>query len=317
MRAAKKRPFFLEFELTILGTGSATPAAGRNPSAQVLMHHQRLFLIDCGEGAQMQMRKFHVRSSRINHVFISHLHGDHYLGLPGFLASLHLKNRTAELHLYCHRPLKEILELQFRYSQTHIRFPIVYHFLDPENTEVIYEDDSLEVISFPLNHRIDCNGFLFREKPKPFPVRKEMLEFYKIHPKDIPAIKRGEDYVTEGGEIIPNQKITHPRPPSATFAYCSDTNYMPQLSEFLKGVDLLYHEATFLHELKKRARETYHTTALEAATLAENAAVKKLIIGHFSARYPSLSEFEEEAKAVFGSTVVAEEGKTYSVHFSE
>lgn len=262
----------------------------------------------------MQMRRFHVRASRINHVFISHLHGDHYLGLPGFLASLHLKNRTAELHLYCHRPLKEILELQFKYSQTHIRFPIVYHFLDPEKTEVIYEDDSMEVISFPLNHRIDCNGFIFKEKPKPFSVRKEMLAFYKIHPKDIPALKRGEDYVTEDGEVIPNRNITHPRQPSASFAYCSDTNYMPQLSELLNGVDLLYHEATFLDELKKRARETFHTTALEAATLAGNAKVKQLIIGHFSARYNTLQDFEAEARSVFEPTMLAEEGKTYAVH---
>jgi ribonuclease Z len=304
----------LEFEVTILGTGSATPAAGRNPSAQVLMHHQRLFLIDCGEGAQMQMRRFHVRSNRINHVFISHLHGDHYLGLPGFLASLHLKSRTNELHLYCHRPLKEILELQFKYSQTHIRFPIIYHFLDPEKTECIYEDDSLEVVSFPLNHRIDCNGFIFKEKPKLFPVRKEMLEFYNIHPQDIPKIKRGEDFTTESGEIIPNARITLPRQPSASYAYCSDTNYMPQLSEVLNGVDLLYHEATFLHELKSRARETYHTTALEAATLAGNASVKQLLIGHFSARYHDLNDFETEAKAVFEATLVAEEGKTYAVH---
>jgi ribonuclease Z len=304
----------LEFEVTILGTGSATPAAGRNPSAQVLMHHQRLFLIDCGEGAQMQMRRFHVRSSKINHIFISHLHGDHYLGLPGFLASLHLKNRTVELHLYCHRPLKEILELQFRYSQTHIRFPIVYHFLNPEEQECIYEDDGLEVISFPLNHRIDCNGFLFREKPKLFPVKKEMLAFFKIHPQDIPSIKRGEDYISPEGEVISNNRITLPRPPSAAYAYCSDTIYLPKLKEILAGVDLLYHEATFLNDMKSRAKETYHTTAGEAAALAESAGVKKLLLGHFSARYHHLQDFETEARAVFPNAVVAEEGKTYQVH---
>ena len=308
------RPFFLEFDITILGTGSATPAAGRNPSAQVLMHHQRLFLIDCGEGSQMQMGRFHVRSNRINHIFISHLHGDHYLGLPGFLASLHLKGRTNELHIYCHRPLKEILELQFKYSQTHLRFPIIYHFINPEIAEIIYEDDSIEVTAFPLNHRIDCNGFLFKEKPKLFPVKKEMLAFYKINPQSIPAIKRGEDYTTPEGEVVPNERITYPRPASATFAYCSDTNYMPQLIEILKGVDLLYHEATFLHELKSRARETFHTTALEAAQLAVDAGVKQLLIGHFSARYNDLKAFEEEARSVFATTLLAEEGKTYSIH---
>ena len=261
----------------------------------------------------MQMGRFKIKSSRINHIFISHLHGDHYLGLPGFIASLHLKNRNQELHLYCHEPLREILEVQFRHSQTHLRFPIQYHFLNPDKEELIYDDHSLQVVSFPLNHRIPCNGFLFKEKTKPLPVRKDMIARYSIPPQEIPRIKQGADFIEENGNVIPNSQLTHPPLHAASYAYCSDTIYQSSLAKILKGVDLLYHEATFLDEHRHRAKETYHTTARQAALFAKEAGVGRLLMGHFSARYHNLEAFVTEAGELFPESILAQEGSTYKV----
>jgi ribonuclease Z len=303
----------MAFDLSILGTGSATPAMGRNPSAQLLVHHHHHFLIDCGEGTQMQLRRFHLKAARINHIFISHLHGDHYLGLPGFLASLHLQNRTQDLHLYCHEPLKEILEVQFKHSDTWLRFPIIYHFLEEGKAAGIYEDEHLYIEAFPLNHRIACHGFVFREKEKPLPLRKEALALHKVSPEFFPKLKRGEDFVLPDGTILPNRLFTLPRPDSYSYGYCSDTMYDASITEHIRGVSLLYHESTFLTELESRARETYHSTAAQAAIMARESGAQQLLLGHFSARYRDLQPFADEASALFSQVMIAEEGKTYRI----
>ena len=303
----------MAFDLTVLGTGSATPAMGRNPSAQLLLHNNHHFLIDCGEGTQMQLRRFHLRSGKINHILISHLHGDHYLGLPGFLASLHLQNRTQELHLYCHEPLKEILEVQFRHSDTWLRFNIVYHFLPFGESLRIYEDENLMVDAFPLNHRIACHGFVFREKEKLLPLRKDALHLHKVSPEFYPKLKRGDDYLLPDGTLLPNALFTLARPDSYSYAYCSDTLYDTSITEHIREVSLLYHEATFLSDMETRARETYHSTAAQAAIMARESGAEKLLLGHFSARYRDLQPFAEEASEVFAQVMVAEEGRTYRI----
>lgn len=303
----------MAFDLTVLGTGSALPAMGRNPSAQLLVHHNHHFLIDCGEGTQMQLRRFHLKASRINHILISHLHGDHYLGLPGFLASLHLQNRTHELHLYAHEPLKEILDVQFRHSDTHLRFPLVFHFLPHGQAASIYEDEHLIIDAFPLNHRIACHGFVFREKQKLLPLRKEALHLHKVSPEFYPKLKRGEDYVLPDGTSLPNALFTLARPDSFSYAYCSDTLYDPTITPHISKVSLLYHESTFLTEMETRARETYHSTAAQAAIMARESGAEKLLLGHFSARYRDLQPFADEAAELFGQVMLAEEGQTYRI----
>lgn len=301
----------MSFEVTILGSSSAAPAFDRHPSSQVVTIYDRHFLIDCGEGSQMQMRKFRVKFAKINHIFISHLHGDHILGLPGFLASLHLYNRTNDLHIYCHEPLKEILETQFKYSETYLKYKIFYHFLNTKEAEIIYEDEKLTVQSILLNHRIPCCGFVFKEKEPLLSIRKDKIEFYKILPQDIPNIKRGIDY-NYNGRMVSFKELTYPPKVPDSYAYCSDTKYNPNLIQFLNGINLLYHEATFLHELLARANETFHTTALQAAELASICNIKRLIIGHFSARYNDLTPLLQEARSKFKETHLAIEGESYN-----
>lgn len=304
----------MSFEITILGSSSATPTLNRNPSSQVVTIYDRYFLVDCGEGAQMQMRKYKIKFAKINHIFISHLHGDHILGLPGFLSSLHLMNRTNDLHLYCHEPLKEILEVQFKHSETYLKFNIVYHFLNKAQSEIIYEDDKVLVETIILNHRIPCCGFIFREKPALLSIRKDKIEAYNILPQDIPNIKRGNDYITEQGKVIPCKELTYPPKEPQSYAYCSDTLYDESYAAKLMGIKLLYHEATFLHDMIKRAKETYHTTAKQAAEMAEKCKVQKLLIGHFSARYHDLEPLLHEARQTFPQTYLAKEGEVFSLN---
>lgn len=304
----------MSFEITILGSSSATPTLNRHPTSQVVTIYDRYFLIDCGEGAQMQMRKYKVKFAKINHIFISHLHGDHILGLPGFLSSLHLMNRTSELHLYCHEPLKEILELQFKHSETYLKYKINFHFLNKNKAEIIFEDDKLSIETVLLNHRIPCCGFIFREKPSLLSIRKDKIETYKILPQDIPNIKRGNDYVAENGKIIPCKELTYPPKEPESYAYCSDTKYDESIFPQLNGIKILYHEATFLHEMLQRANETFHTTAKQASEIAEKCKVQKLIIGHFSARYNDLDPLLEEARQIFPETFLAKEGEVFSLN---
>ena len=299
------------FHLTILGSSSATPTSNRNPSAQYLNFIDRNILIDCGEGTQSQIRKYKLKLTKIEHIFISHLHGDHYFGLPGLLSSLHLLNQTHEVHLYCFKELKEILEQIFKYSDTFLRYRLVYHFLDSKRPEVIFEDDKIQVSSFPLKHRIACCGFVFREKSSLLSVKKDMIELYKLSPHDIVKIKNGEDFVDEDGNLVKNQHLTHAPNPLLSYAYCSDTVFDESLAEVLYNVSLLYHEATFCNDQKERAEVTFHSTAEQAAQIAKKAQVEQLLIGHFSSRYKDTSVFAQEAKAVFEKTFLAEEGKTF------
>ncbi len=298
------------FELTILGCSSATPTSTRNPTAQLLNIAERFFLIDCGEATQIQLRKYKIKFQRINHIFISHLHGDHYLGLIGLLSSMHLLGRTNEMHLYCPAELKEIIEIQYRYSQTRLNFSINYHPHKYINNELIFEDEKVEVRSILLNHRIPCCGFLFTEKPLLANISKDSIRAYQLPIEQIVAIKQGADFITATGKIIPNNKLVSNKKNQRSYAYCSDTCYDERIIEFVKGVDLLYHEATFMQDMLQRATETFHSTALQAATIAKKAGAHKLMIGHYSARYKDLQPLLDEAKTVFNNTVLAIEGES-------
>ncbi|MEY4593850.1 MAG: hypothetical protein RIQ47_260 [Bacteroidota bacterium] len=303
----------MSFEVTILGSSSATPIYQRHPTAQVLQIHERFFLVDCGEGTLIQLNRYQIKFHRINHIFISHLHGDHYLGLMGLLSTMHLQGRKAPLHLFGPNELWEIIELQLRHSQTQLRYPIQFHSIDANNTTVLYEDESVRVTTILLKHRIPCTGFLFEEMPKPRRIIKEKLAGLTIPLEAYNEIKAGQDLVLEDGRVVSNQELTMDPPPVRRYAYCSDTIYDESLIDIVRGVDLLYHEATFLHELAERAAETFHSTARQAATIALKSKVKRLIIGHFSARYKSLYPLLDEAKEVFDNTTLAMEGDRFSI----
>lgn len=298
------------FELTILGCSSATPTSKRNPTAQLLNIAERFFLIDCGEATQIQLRRFKLKFQRINHIFISHLHGDHYLGLMGLISSMHLLGRTVELHLYCPAELQEIIEIQFKHSQSYIKFPIIYHAHKYVNNDLIFEDERVEVRTIVLNHRIPCCGFVFKEKPLLATISKDAIHLFQLTVEEIIAIKAGGDLTKRSGEVIKNAELLSAPLAPRSYAYCSDTCYDERLLEYIKGVDLLYHEATFLQEMEERAKETYHTTALQAGTMAKKAEVKQLMIGHYSARYKDLQPLLDEAKSVFQNTILAIEGES-------
>lgn len=301
------------FELTILGSSSATPIYNRHPSSQLLVFRDRHFLIDCGEGTQMQMLKYKLRYHRITHIFISHLHGDHYLGLPGLLSTFHLQGRTNDLHLYAQQELMDILELHLRLSQTILRYNLIFHPIRHYSPEILLEDEDIYVRTIVLSHRIPCTGFIFGEKPRPRRLLVEKLQEYNIPFTQYSRIKSGDDFKDGDGTIIPNHQLTEDSPAPRRYAYCSDTLYLPELAETVRGVDLLYHEATFLHDLKERAAATFHATAKEAASIAQDAKAGKLLIGHFSARYKLLDGFLEEARAIFPETELAIEGEVFKV----
>jgi ribonuclease Z len=303
----------MTFEILILGSSSATPIYSRHPTAQVLNIHERLFLVDCGEGTLIQMNRFHVKFHRINHIFISHLHGDHYLGIVGLLSTMHLQGRTTELHLHAPPELQEIIEIQLKYSQTTLRYTIQYHHLDSKVPKKIYEDDQLEVQTIILNHRIPCTGFLFREKTKLRKLRKEKLKEYNIPLEAYNELKKGKDFTNEKGETILNSELTSEPSLPRSYAYCSDTIYDESIIPHIKHVDLLYHEATFLNDKLERAAETFHTTALQAGMMAKKSEAKRLIIGHFSARYKNLYPLVEEAREAFPNSTLAVEGDVFSV----
>jgi len=304
------------FELTILGCSSATPTSNRNPTSQLLNIAERYFLIDCGEATQIQLRKFHIKFSRINNIFISHLHGDHYFGLVGLLSSFHLLGRTIDLHIYCPEELKEIIEMQHRLSYTVLNYKIIYHYHKYLNNDLIFEDDKVEVRTIVLNHRIPCCGFVFIEKPLIPSISKEVIQKYNLKVSDIVAIKRGDDFITSTGEVIPNSNLVNETKQPRKFVYCSDTIYNEKMIEFISHADLLYHEATFLHNMLDRAKETFHTTALQAGIIAKKSHAKKLVIGHYSARYKDLQPLLIEAKTEFENTILAIEGETISVPYS-
>ncbi|SDI24151.1 ribonuclease Z [Chryseobacterium taeanense] len=289
--------------LTILGFNSAIPTINSSPTAQLLEMEERSFLIDCGEGTQVQLRKAKAKFSRINHIFISHLHGDHCFGLPGLIASFRLLGRETPLHVYGPKGIKKMLETIFTITETHRGFEVVYHELDKDYSEKIYEDNRVEVYTIPLDHRIYCNGYLFKEKPKERHLNMQEISKYKeIETCDYHNIKAGKDFVLSDGYVLKNEILTTDPIPPVSYAFCSDTRYLETVIPIIKNVTVLYHESTFLHDLKEMADYTGHTTALEAATIARKADVGKLILGHFSNRYGDLTVFTDEARVVFPNT---------------
>jgi ribonuclease Z len=303
----------MPMKVTILGSSSALPTSERFPSAHVLNAHERLFLIDCGEGTQMQLRRNRIRFGKINHIFISHLHGDHTFGLYGLLSTFSLMGRVAPLHLYAPANYREMLFSHLADFDIHLAFEIVFIALSGNDPVKILDDKYLTVTSFPLKHRIPSYGFIFREKPNDRNILKEAIEKYKIPGVRIPAIKKGGDFTTDKGKVIKNKDITVPGPESLSYAYCSDTRYFRRLPSFVRGVDLLYHEATFDKSLAGLAKITGHSTTTDAAKVAQEAGVSSLLIGHFSARYKDIIPLVAEAKEIFPDTLPAIDGHTYQV----
>jgi len=297
-----------------LGCGSATPTLQRNPTAQVINILERHFLIDCAEGTQLQMRKYGIKFQKINHIFISHLHGDHYLGLVGFISTLHLLGRTKDLHIYGPEALGEIIFTQLKASSSYLSYHIEFHPLNSKKSELIFEDKLVTVRTIPLKHRIYCNGFLIEEKQHPYRLDIKSAESNEIPIAWYHRLKAGGDYI-ENGVHIPNSQLTFTPYPSRSYAYCSDTAYFESIIPIIKKAHLLYHEATFLEIHKKRAKQTLHSTAKQAASIAEQAEVKQLILGHYSARYKKTSDFVNEAKTIFNNTSAVEDGDVYNITF--
>ena len=298
----------MSFKLTILGCNSAVPTVERHPTAQLLNANERFFLIDCGEGTQVRLKKYQLNFQRINHIFISHLHGDHYFGLIGLISSMHLLGRNKDLHIYAHQELKSIIDLQLSAANTELNYPLFFHPISEANEQVLYEDERISICNVILNHTIKCSGFIFREKKSKRKIIKEKIEYYKIPFDKFNGIKEGADWIADSGEIIKNNAMTVENSLSHSYAFCTDTIYNAALIEKIKGIDLLYHEATFKKDLADRAKQTGHSTTYEAATIAKKAEVKNLLIGHFSQRYKNLDELLIEARDTFENTILAESG---------
>lgn len=303
----------MPFQLTILGSSSATPTSQRYPTAQVLRVPGRSFLIDCGEGTQHQIRKNKINFSRIGHIFISHLHGDHFFGLIGLISSCVLLGRKSDLHIYAHSELQRYTRFQLDFLEMETGFKLLFHPLNFKKPQLIFEDHRLSVTSFPLIHRVPCCGFRFDEKPLPPNLIKEQLKKYQVPIGSMKGIKAGENFVTAGGEIIPNQILVNPARKPRSYAYCSDTAYSEKVAEVVKDADLLYHEATFAESDRKTAEETCHSTGMQAAQIAKLANAKRLLIGHFSGRYKSTDEILSEARAVFPATYVVNDNDVFDI----
>jgi ribonuclease Z len=299
------------FEVTTLGTGAALPARGRHPSAQLLNIHEGLYLLDCGEGTQERLRAISVNFMRIGHILISHLHGDHYLGLQGLIGSMHLMGRLQPLHIHGPALLKEIIDLQLRASGTYLRYPLQFHALEPVNGLVVHSDERVTIRSLALRHRIPCTGFVFHEVQATRQLRRETLHLVPHFKRQ--SVKQGDDLVLPDGTVYPNGSLTFDPPAPRSYAYCSDTAYAPELVPYITGVDLLYHEATFTQQLKARAKETQHSTAEQAARMAQQAQVGRLLLGHFSSRYKEVDALLAEARAHFPNTEASAEGCTYAI----
>ena len=301
------------FEIHIMGCGSALPTTRHCASAQIIRIGNKQFMVDCGEGTQIQLRRNHIHFSFINHIFISHLHGDHCFGLIGLISTFALLGRTAPLHIYADPNLEEVMKPQIDFFCKGMNYPLFFHSIDAAKHQVIYEDNTITVETLPLKHRMPCCGFLFREKPKKRHLIGDVVNFYNIPAYMRQAIKDGADYTTPDGETIPNNRLTKDADRSRSYAYCSDTAPCNSNNEWLKGVDLLYHEATFADSEKERAAQTFHSTARQAAQIASDAGVKKLMIGHYSSRYESLDTLLSEAREVFDNTIAANEGMVVSI----
>lgn len=303
----------MKFEVTILGSSSATPVLYRNPTAQLLNCNERYYLIDCAEGTQQQLIKFGIKAAKIDYIFISHLHGDHYFGLIGLLSSMHLNGRVKPLHIFAPVAIQEILALQFKHSDTQLKYELVFFAIDPVTPTVIFQNSDVTVETIILNHRIPCTGFKFTEKKRLRKLLVDKLEAVQVPIDLYPLLKRGADLTLPGGDILRNIDFTTDSAVPKSYAYCSDTLYDESYFECIKGCDTLYHEATFLHEMIDRAKETHHTTALQAGQIAQLVGAKQLLIGHFSSRYKTLHQLLDEAQSVFPNTNLALEGTTYQI----
>ena len=305
----------MSLKLTILGCHSATPRVNAHPTSQFLEIKNHNFLIDCGEGTQVQLRKYGVKFSKIKNIFISHLHGDHYFGLIGLIATFRLLNRENALNIYAPKGLKEVITLQLKLSKSWTNFPLIFHELTSKKSELIFEDEKVEVHTIPLNHRIYTNGFLFKEK---LGERKlniaEIAKHNEIEICDFQNLKNGKDYKCLNGDFIKNELLTLNPPLPKSYAFCSDTSYFPNIVQIIKNVTCLYHETTFLKDKEELAASTKHSTAEQAAKIASEAQVKQLIIGHFSGRYKNKELFQDEAKIIFENTLLAEEGKIFEIN---
>ena len=302
-----------KFEINILGCGSALPTTRHYPSSQILNVRDKLFMIDAGEGAQQQFRRMGLKFSRLQHIFISHLHGDHCFGLPGLLSTLSMLGRTGELVIHAYGELEGILRPILDYFCRDMLYQVRINPVSPWKNEIIYEDRSVTVSTIPLKHSAPTCGFLFEEKRTDAHIIRDMIDFYQIPIKEIAGIKAGNDYVTPEGMIIPNDRLTIPSDEPRKYAYCSDTAYSEKIIPIIEGVDLLFHESTFMQADLARAKETAHSSAMQAAEIARKASVKKLLIGHYSARYTVISELLKEAQSIFPDTIAAYEGMRLSV----
>ena len=304
----------MSLKLTILGCHSATPRENAHPTAQILQIRNHTILIDCGEGTQVQLRKYKISFSKIKHIFISHLHGDHYFGLIGLISTFGLLNREKELHIYGPEGLEDIIELQMKLSQSRANFPLIFHVLKSSKSELVLDDKSITVHTIPLKHRIYTNGYFFKEKKA---LRKLDIKAVKkineIETCDYHNLKKGKDFIRKDGSIIPNETLTFPPKKPCSYAFCSDTAYKPEISDLIKGVDILYHESTFLSDREDLAYTTGHSTALQAGRIAKATQAKLLLLGHYSNRYRNLISFQEEAKEIFQNTLLSIEGKTFEI----
>ncbi|VXB03735.1 ribonuclease Z [Maribacter litoralis] len=297
--------------LTVLGCYAATPRTLTNPTSQVLEINNHVVLIDCGEGTQVELRRHKIKFSRINHIFISHLHGDHFFGLPGFISTMRLLGRDKELHVYGPKGIKEAITLLLKLGDSWTNYPLLFHELTSKETELIFEDDKISVSTIPLDHRVYTNGYLFKEKLGKRKLNVAAVEKYGIDKAYYNNLKNGRDITLDNGSIVPNKELTYDPPKPKSYAFCSDTIYDESLADKVKEVDVLYHESTFLDSEAHLAAKTKHATAKQAAQVAKDANVKTLVLGHYSTRYKSIVLFKEEASTVFPNVLLADDGKTF------
>lgn len=301
------------FKIHILGCGSALPTLKHNASSQLIEMRGKCFMVDCGEGAQMQFRRSHIHFSKLNAIFISHMHGDHCFGLMGLLSTLGMLGRTSKLRIYAPKEYAILFRQQVEFFMQTMEYEMEMIPVDTEKQQIIYEDHSLTVETVPLQHRVPCCGFIFREKPTLPHIRRDMIDYYGIPVSQINNIKNGADWTNEDGDMIPNARLVQPADPPRSYAYCSDTRFVPGLKEKVKGVTVLYHESTYTSDQEDRAKIYYHSTARQAATIAAGAGVGTLLLGHYSARYNDEQVLLQEAKTVFENSILTQEGMVFNV----
>ena len=298
-------------KVSILGCYSATPRTITNPTSQVLEINNQMYLIDCGEGTQVQLRKHKIKFSRINQIFISHLHGDHFFGLIGLISTFSLLNRPNDLHIYGPKGIKEIILLQIKLSKSYTKYNLFFHELESDQSELIFEDDKIAVYTIPLKHRVYTNGFLFKEKPGLRRINIEAATEKNIDVCYFNKLKQGSDLKQEDETIIKNESVTFDPLPTQSYAFCSDTVYNEEMIPLIENVDVLYHESTFLEQDIEKCIPTGHSTAIQAAKIAKKAKVKNLILGHYSTRYSDINLFKKEADTVFEPTFLADDGLVF------